>query len=339
MVAQPLPKDGRLVGWHRLTSQQARRRFDGPPGPAEPHPQHSVQPGGGGQRQRLGTPLVAAPDRLGLVERQAQALVGRRHRQHLQRDLGDQPEHAHRADQQAADVIAGHVLHHLAAKAHHLAAGRDQHRAEDEVTHRAGRHPPRPGQPGRHHAADRAARGKMRRFAGQALAMRSQHGLQLGQRRAAAHRHHQLGRFVGNDTSIVPAIDDDRLQRCRVAPGHGPCPPRVAVEILGATAAQPHRPAGPTGRDQLFAQLRQDRLGLGPVIGGTCRCPIARRPCAHAFFAAAALCVHALLLVRHRHPSQALVVLTASLSEARQLGELQPAMLDMHPAIFGAAMQ
>jgi hypothetical protein len=41
--------------------------------------------------------------------------------QHLERDLADHAQHAHAAGQQARHVVAGHVLHHLAAKAQHFA--------------------------------------------------------------------------------------------------------------------------------------------------------------------------------------------------------------------------
>ena len=62
----------------------------------------------------------------------------RRARQHLERDFGDQAERAERAGEQARHVVAGDVLHHLAAEAERAAAAVEQLHAEHEVAHRAG---------------------------------------------------------------------------------------------------------------------------------------------------------------------------------------------------------
>ena len=57
----------------------------------------------------------------------------------------------------ARDVVAGDVLHHLAAEAQHLGAAVEQRRAEHVVAHAADRGARRPGQAGGDHAADGAA--------------------------------------------------------------------------------------------------------------------------------------------------------------------------------------
>ncbi len=62
-----------------------------------------------------------------------------RPRQHLDREFEDQPERAERAGQQARDVVARDVLHHLAAEVQHLALAVHHDRAEHEVARRAGR--------------------------------------------------------------------------------------------------------------------------------------------------------------------------------------------------------
>ena len=75
--------------------------------------------GSGWPPQRL-----SCAQRAGLVQLEQQRGLGRRHRQHLQRDLGDHAQRAQRAGHQARHVVAGHVLHHLAAEARAARRGR-----------------------------------------------------------------------------------------------------------------------------------------------------------------------------------------------------------------------
>ena len=76
-----------------------------------------IHPAAGVQRQRLAAPAVEQVQGCGLRHARAhQCGLGRGHRQHLERHLGDQPQAAQAADQQARNVIAGHVFHDLAAK-------------------------------------------------------------------------------------------------------------------------------------------------------------------------------------------------------------------------------
>src|SRR6185436_17650576 len=93
----------------------------------------------------------------------------RRRRRELERNLGNQAERAERARDQPRHVVAGDVLHHLAAEAERLAAAVDQLYAQHEVAQRAGTRTPRPGEPGGDAAAERRARAEMRRFERQAL--------------------------------------------------------------------------------------------------------------------------------------------------------------------------
>ncbi|MNT28984.1 hypothetical protein D3C72_1647060 [compost metagenome] len=112
-------------------------------GACQAHVQHAVMPGRCRQRQRLAAPLVQLPDRIGLPQLEAQRGFVERRGQHLERNFEHQPERAQRARQQPRDIVAGHVLHHLAAEVHHLAVAVHQLRAQHEVAQRAYRLPAR----------------------------------------------------------------------------------------------------------------------------------------------------------------------------------------------------
>ena len=94
-------------------------------------------------------------ERFGRLAVEAQRRLGRGARQHLERDLDDHAEHAERAGEQARDVVAGDVLHHLAAEVQQLAACRSAawRRARGRAPSRRAR-ARRPGEPGGDHAAD-----------------------------------------------------------------------------------------------------------------------------------------------------------------------------------------
>ena len=96
--------------------------------------------------------------RLRLRQLEAQRGFGGGARQHLQAHLDDQAQRAERAGHQPRHVVAGHVLHHLAAEREQLAAAVDQGQAEHVVAHRADAGARRPRQAGGHHAADGGAR-------------------------------------------------------------------------------------------------------------------------------------------------------------------------------------
>ena len=167
----------------------------------------------------------------GLVELEAQAGLGRRPRQHLQRHLDDQAQGAQAAGHRPGHVVAGHVLHHLAAETQQIATAVDHPQTEHEIPHAAHRCPPRARQASRHAAAHRAARGETRRLEGQHLPLPGQQRLEFGKRRAGAHRHHQLGGFIIDDAAAGPGVE--RLAR------RGP-----AIEGLGVAPADGDAAAG-----------------------------------------------------------------------------------------------
>ena len=76
--------------------------------------------------------------------------------QRLDRDLGHRRERPERAGEQLAEVVAGDVLDHPAARLEGLAAAGHRRHAEEMVARGAGLDPPRSRQVRREHAADRA---------------------------------------------------------------------------------------------------------------------------------------------------------------------------------------
>ena len=206
------------------------------------------------ERQRPAAPSVQQVERLGLAALELQRDLGRRDREHLEADLGDQPERAHRSGQHARDVVPRHVLDHLPAEAQHLALAVDQRGAKHVVAHRAHARTRRAGQPRGHHAADRATHGEVRRLEGQALAFRGQQRLQLGQRRARAHGDDQLARLVARDARERPRVEP-------LARG------RLAVESLGAAPANAQRRGRCRGRADAFDDRREFGIHEGRHVG------------------------------------------------------------------------
>ena len=158
----------------------------------------------------------------------AQRGLGRSHGQDLEADLGDQAQRAPAARHQARDVIAGHILHDLAAVAQQLALAVDHLQAQHKVTYCAHAGTRRAGQACGDHAAHGAGGAEVRRLESQALALAGQCCLQLGQRRAGANGHHQLAGLVADDTA-----ERARGQRLALQ--------TQAVEVLAAAAADAQR--------------------------------------------------------------------------------------------------
>ena len=91
----------------------------------------------------------------------------------------DQSERAERTRHQPRDVIAGDVLHHLAAEMQHLALAVHHHGAEHEIARRAGRGAPRAGESRRDAAAEGGVAAEMRRLERQHLAAFVERGFDL----------------------------------------------------------------------------------------------------------------------------------------------------------------
>ena len=153
-----------------------------------------------GRRHRRRHRLVRA--RVIEAENQHRRL-GLRTRQHLDRHLGHGGERPERAGQQLAEIVAGDVLHHAAARLEGLGAARHRREAEEMVARGAGLDPPRPRKVRRERAAERARvrgpaedRAVIHRLEGELLALALDQRLDLGERRAGPGREHQLLRLV-----------------------------------------------------------------------------------------------------------------------------------------------
>ncbi|MCY1512942.1 hypothetical protein D9M68_474220 [compost metagenome] len=236
LVAQRGPAGGRA---HRVLAFAAELRtsgFDGRHGAAQPQAQHAraghmFEPAARVQRQRASAPFVEQAQRIGLAAGEGERGLGGRHGQHLEAHFGDHAQRAERTGQHARDVVAGDVLHHLAAEAQHLGAAIDEHGAEHVVAHRAHAGTRRAAEAGGDHAADGSAICKAQRLERQALALFSKRGLELGQRRAGTHGDDQFAGFVARDASERAQVE--QLEQLAIR--------RLAVEVLGAAAAQAQR--------------------------------------------------------------------------------------------------
>ena len=100
--------------------------------------------------------------------------------------------------------------------------------AQHKITHRAGVGAARPRQAAGHGAADSGAAGKMRRLERQHLFFFCHYRFDFGQRRAGAHRQHQLLRLVIDDAAVGAQVQRFALNR-------------RAVKGLAATGADRQR--------------------------------------------------------------------------------------------------
>ena len=143
-------------------------------------------------------------------------------RHHLQRHLGHDGERAPGARQQLAEVVAGDVLHHLAAGLETVAEARHRVRAEQMIARPARLDPARPGEAGGDHAADGAGSGRAEQrrgidgLEGELLVLGVDQRHHVGQRRAGLHRDDQLVRLVGGD-GVERRQVEHRIGRHRLA--------------------------------------------------------------------------------------------------------------------------
>ena len=79
--------------------------------------------------------------------------------------------------------------------------------AQHEVAHRAGVGPARPGQARGDRAAERRARAEVRRLEREHLPGVGERALDVGERRAGARRHHELGRIVVDDAGVGRRVE------------------------------------------------------------------------------------------------------------------------------------
>ncbi|VTU13000.1 hypothetical protein SRS16CHR_00239 [Variovorax sp. SRS16] len=183
-------------------------------------------PAAGVEGQRLGAPAVEQAQGIGLGAFEAQGGLGGGDGQDLEADFGDEAERAQGAGEQARDVVAGDVLHDLAAEGEHFAAAVDEGGAQHVVAHGARAGARGAAEAGGDHAADGAgARGaEARGLEGQALATGSEGGFEFGQGRAGARGDDEFAGFVAGDAGEGAGGKELALRG-------------FAVEVLGAGAA------------------------------------------------------------------------------------------------------
>ena len=127
-------------------------------------------------------------------------------RQRLDRDVRHCRKRAPRSGHELAQVVAGDVLDHAAARLEFLAAPGHRSEAEEMIARRARPDAARARQIGGEHAADRRLarrppeqRAVVHRLEGELLRLRVEQVLDLGERRAGARREHQLLGLVKRD--------------------------------------------------------------------------------------------------------------------------------------------
>jgi hypothetical protein len=171
--------------------------------------------------QRRLAPCRQFAHRFARFDREREAARLARPRQHLQRNLRDEPEAAEAAANEARHVISRHVLHDLPAEPKMLRFARNDPAAEDKVAHRTGPRPARTGQAARDRAAYGCAAAEGRRLAGKHLAGFLEDRVHFGERGAGARGDHELARVIAHDSAMRARID--------FSPGDGPPEKRLAV--------------------------------------------------------------------------------------------------------------
>jgi hypothetical protein len=161
--------------------------------------------------------LAAAAIASAAIGREAYSAVTQaRPRVQPERRLGDQAERALRPREQLAQVVAGHVLDHLAAGLGHDAVGPHHGDPDEQVTRRPVAQPPRAGQPGRDHAADR---GLARHVQRDLLPGLGQHRRYLGHPGARPDPGHQVPGRVLDHAGQPGGVDDQVAAGRWRAPG------------------------------------------------------------------------------------------------------------------------
>ena len=242
-------------------AQLARRRIDRSPCTGQAQPELPVVPERSGYRQWLPTPEIQAGNRFIGIHREHQRPLRRRTWQYFQGDLGQYAQGTQAAGQQARNVIAGNVLHDLAAEIEHLPGAVDQPDPEHEIAHGPRLRPTRTGQASRYAAANACSR-KAWRLERQQLPLLRQSRFNLGQRRAAAGRDIEFGRFVSHNAAVSADIEE--------FPGQHP-----AIEILAAGAANTQGGLAVVRRPDCLNDLvecHQKRSSSGNLSWPRCTC-------------------------------------------------------------------
>src|SRR6185437_147386 len=123
--------------------------------------------------------------------------------QHLQTDVQDHAQRAHCARDEARQIVAGDVLHDLAAEAQDLAASVDDARAEHEIARGPRVGAARTGKVRRDRPAEGGRGAEMRRLEREHLALFGQQRFEFGQRRAGPRGEDQFFGMVVDDAAMI----------------------------------------------------------------------------------------------------------------------------------------
>ena len=166
----------------------------------------------------------------------------------------DQPERAERAGEQLAEVVAGDVLDHLAARLGERAVAERDRDPENQIARLAVAMAQRTAVGGREHAADRRAIGsvgRQRRVEREHLAGCRQLPLRPRERHAGLEDRRQVAGVVLERRVQAAGV---QLERGRVA-GHAPV-------ALGGAADDPHRRRRPRPRRASAAAAESKSPGV-----------------------------------------------------------------------------
>ena len=146
-----------------------------------------------------------------LVLLEGQGSGQRGHGNHLQGDLEHRAEAAAAAAEQARDIVAGDILHHLAAEVQDLAVVAEQLHAEHMVADGAAEGPGGSAVADCHGAAEAGVVGITRKVRRQLLPALGQYLLDLAQRGAGAGAQGQFGGLVIDDAPVPRQLQALRL--------------------------------------------------------------------------------------------------------------------------------
>ena len=210
-------------------------------------------PAAGMKGQGLRAPAVQQVQRGLLGQRKLQRGLCGRHRQHLEGDFRQYRQIAPGTSKEAADIVAGHVLHHLAAEREGLALAVEGLHAQHEIAQRAGAGAGRAVQAAGHGSPQSAACASLgaqtRRFERQRLTVFRECGFHFGQGRAGAGGQHQLAGFMAENAAAGAGVEHGGIGRCR------------AQAVLAASAANAQAAAVGHGCEDGVAQCVEGGVG------------------------------------------------------------------------------
>ena len=205
VVAERLP-DSPVSG---LAADSPRGLVDRGLRPGEAHVEPFPVVARSEDRERRPRPLRQPADRLPRRQFEHPRPVAGWAREQLERDLEEHPKGAERPRHEARDVVAGDVLHDLAAEREDVASPVQDPGPEHEVAYCAGPGPGGAAQRTGDHPADGRGVAVSRWVEWQPLMVPGERRLGLGHRGPRPHGEHELARLVVHDAAVF--ADPKRL--------------------------------------------------------------------------------------------------------------------------------